>query len=951
MATIPTKDVTLEVVDDTTGAPKTGVVVELKRGASTYTGSEIGSSGFYEFTNVPAGQYDVYVSSVDTGKDTAVGTGELAVEGFETDYLPIGNAGEDGWDLISPTALKAKMSLDQVANYAIPDPASAASGYYLTTNASAYQLTAPPSLAAVTLNVAYNNGSSGVITLDAGKGALIPRAHANSSTAFEVWNTSNAQTYAVYGSGYADQADLGADPSSPASGYGRWYVKNDLPYFISYGGDVYQLNGFTGSGTTNTIPKFASASSLGDSHLKDDGSSLVYDYAAASTASFTLRSQLSTDTGVAAEMLFQGHDDGGNDTTYGRWKAVILDNTDTTEDGSLVAAVPIAGTLTDIFTVDENGVDVVGTARADEFQVESTSGIHRNIDNSFLALSGNSSGSVPAIAIFGGSHATQANETEIRSGGNTQLRVSGSGGELLVSSASVMDWGSSEITAYKNIMPNATDSLDIGSSSERFRELFLAGGLVVSAANVTNSGTLQYSGGAAQFRDSGVWRNLIWDDGSGNVTISGNLTVSGTTITADTETVLVEDNIMVLNNGEPGSGVTAGAAGIRVDRGGFTDYLFVFDEVRDGFAIGQGADETAGTIAALQMVATRQDSPTDGGVAFWDNANSQFKTDSNLFWDDTNDRLGVGTASPSTSFHVSEDNSSTTLTDAEANSILTVENSNGGTGTYAGINFRAGSADCVILCEKSASVNVGDLVFLTDDGTAPQPEEQLRIYSNDNGGGVSISGHVNIRGASDLLIWDNDNSHYSGFQVGSISANLLLTLPTALPTSNGQVLSGTTAGVMSWIDPGAKGRTLSWGERGTLATNQRLKTADGGATGWTSDGSGHVAGKDLTLESGSGLIYGLNTSNTSTVTIKIYKMTANGSANSRFPSDTNEIGTFSISIPNTGGQKYYLSFDVDDLTIENGGTVSKGEYIHAKITNAGSGTLEDITMDLFFKET
>jgi hypothetical protein len=72
----------------------------------------------------------------------------------------------------------------------------------------------------------------------------------------------------------------------------------------------------------------------------------------------------------------------------------------------------------------------------------------------------------------------------------------------------------------------------------------------------------------------------------GDLTVTGNLTVNGTTTTINTATLTVEDNIIEVNKGQTGSGVTAGQAGIKVDRGDAASYFMVFDEVSDMFQVG-----------------------------------------------------------------------------------------------------------------------------------------------------------------------------------------------------------------------------------------------------------------------------------------------------------------------------------------------------------------------------
>jgi hypothetical protein len=84
---------------------------------------------------------------------------------------------------------------------------------------------------------------------------------------------------------------------------------------------------------------------------------------------------------------------------------------------------------------------------------------------------------------------------------------------------------------------------------------------------------------------------------SGNLTIGGNLTVNGTQTSVNSTIVNVKDNIIVVNSGEIGSGVTLGKAGIQVDRGDMSDFALLFDELDDFFKVGQigGTFETIAT--------------------------------------------------------------------------------------------------------------------------------------------------------------------------------------------------------------------------------------------------------------------------------------------------------------------------------------------------------------------
>jgi hypothetical protein len=63
-----------------------------------------------------------------------------------------------------------------------------------------------------------------------------------------------------------------------------------------------------------------------------------------------------------------------------------------------------------------------------------------------------------------------------------------------------------------------------------------------------------------------------------DVTISGNLTVNGSNFIANTHTVEVEDNILMLNRGQTGSTVSAGSAGISIFRGDGAAYQLLYVE-------------------------------------------------------------------------------------------------------------------------------------------------------------------------------------------------------------------------------------------------------------------------------------------------------------------------------------------------------------------------------------
>jgi hypothetical protein len=73
---------------------------------------------------------------------------------------------------------------------------------------------------------------------------------------------------------------------------------------------------------------------------------------------------------------------------------------------------------------------------------------------------------------------------------------------------------------------------------------------------------------------------------TGDVTIQNNLYVQGTEFITNTETVDVTDNLLFLNRGETGNGVTNGIVGFEADRGTQPPVKLIFDESGDTGRIG-----------------------------------------------------------------------------------------------------------------------------------------------------------------------------------------------------------------------------------------------------------------------------------------------------------------------------------------------------------------------------
>jgi len=71
---------------------------------------------------------------------------------------------------------------------------------------------------------------------------------------------------------------------------------------------------------------------------------------------------------------------------------------------------------------------------------------------------------------------------------------------------------------------------------------------------------------------------IVLDTGTGDVRVVGNLVVDGEFININVTELDVEDNIITLNSGETGNGVTLDYSGIQIDRGVATFAQFLWNE-------------------------------------------------------------------------------------------------------------------------------------------------------------------------------------------------------------------------------------------------------------------------------------------------------------------------------------------------------------------------------------
>lgn len=152
-----------------------------------------------------------------------------------------------------------------------------------------------------------------------------------------------------------------------------------------------------------------------------------------------------------------------------------------------------------------------------------------------------------------------------------------------------------------------------------------------------------------------------------NATFKGDLLVEGQSFVTEAEIVEIKDNLLLLNKGEVGAGVTKGIAGLEIDRGTEPNYQIIFDESDNRFK--------AGEIGDIQCLALRDgdDSMTGGMFTSWDSTTKRLKT-TNIV--------------PSSSFLYFGDNKTVSLNYSPANDgSLTINTNNQYLAIFTGDNY------------------------------------------------------------------------------------------------------------------------------------------------------------------------------------------------------------------------------------------------------------------------
>jgi hypothetical protein len=177
----------------------------------------------------------------------------------------------------------------------------------------------------------------------------------------------------------------------------------------------------------------------------------------------------------------------------------------------------------------------------------------------------------------------------------------------------------------------------------------------------------------------------------GQVIVTANLIVEGDTLTVEAENLNVKDNIIQLNFGETGAGVSLRYSGVQIDRGTLSAASFFWDENDDSFNLATGSPESAfnysNSTLRLKTITTDTASPDlvligygDGviTVAGTNDYENQVTNDDDI----PNKKYVDDSIRDNPTFQIIDDNTRVIVTDKEVAGSLAYLTSNTGYSTF-----------------------------------------------------------------------------------------------------------------------------------------------------------------------------------------------------------------------------------------------------------------------------
>ena len=239
-----------------------------------------------------------------------------------------------------------------------------------------------------------------------------------------------------------------------------------------------------------------------------------------------------------------------------------------------------------------------------------------------------------------------------------------------------------------------------------------------------------------------------------NLVIKGDVTQEGDTFITQAERVEVRDNMILINEGETGAGVTAGFAGIEVDRGTEQNFMFGFNESDGMFKIGKEGNMF--DVALRQPVGDM----IDGMFASWDAATKTFKT-TNLIPPTLQLYLGV----PEVSVKYASDNNGSLqfVTNDKSWSVYTGVGSTKFTSSenrfrfYGEVNISDGVLKCDVNSFQIQVASANKLVISGSGSTLSTPLTANSFFRSSDNAEVLYATDITTLTDGMFLSWDADN--------------------------------------------------------------------------------------------------------------------------------------------------------------------------------------------------
>lgn len=422
-----------------------------------------------------------------------------------------------------------------------------------------------------------------------------------------------------------------------------------------------------------------------------------------------------------------------------------------------------------------------------------------------------------------------------------------------------------------------------------------------------------------------------------DVVVNGNLTVNGTTTTLDVENMSVSDNVIELNSGETGAGVTAGTSGLDVERGTEQNSQWVFDEATDSwtakYSDGSAANITGNFTGTIEAMSERQYGGFGVDISGYADSSLVFANGSELAEGAENQVLTTTAAGVVEYAYVGE------LRDA--NGVTVFEQ-----GTLNGVNGEklefSSEADAVYLTATNGT-GTGDVdLYLSGQGNgdviiSQNASQQGLIIAEDDTTLTVSGGNSSAADAGDAIIKGGDGS--TGFASGDV----------ILQGGTG----GDTDGIVMIKD--AAGNEVAGFEGVANATDYTTITNGIGET--TIAGAGDSADVNLVLApKGNGLVvvpagYDLSTAGDEAVANKGYvDSQVNAVASNVDPlvmraeiAADSAASTFNIgTMNNVAGKTYYVS----RVTLHVTGDFTGGSVDHMVVSDGTAELAAEVDSDI-----